>query len=69
MTEAVSEPSLFEYSMLDLYVSLPLSSQTTFESLKSSRLKLHRHSVLIFEIKACSIGSYIYDNGHIYYKP
>ena len=58
MTEAVSEPSLFEYSMVDLYVSLPPSSQSMLESLKSSWLKLHRHSVLTFEISACSTDSY-----------
>ena len=57
MTEAVSEPSLFEYSMVDVYVSLPLSSQSVLESMKSSLLKLQRHSVLIFENNACSINS------------
>ena len=59
MTEAVSEPSLFEYSMVDVYVSLPLSSQSVLESMKSSLLKLQRHSVLIFENNACSINSCI----------
>ena len=57
MTEAVSEPSLFEYSMVDVYVSLPLSSQSVLESMKSSLLKLQRHSLLIFENNACSINS------------
>ena len=59
MIEAVSEPSLFEYSMVDVYVSLPLSSQSVLESMKSSLLKLQRHSVLIFENSACSINSCI----------
>jgi hypothetical protein len=58
MTEAVSEPSSFEYSMVAMYVSLLLSSQSVLESLKSSLLKLQRHSVLILENNACSIDSY-----------
>ena len=58
MTEAVSEPSSFEYSIVDLYISVPLSSQSVLELLKSSRLKLHRHSELIFEKRASSTDSY-----------
>ena len=57
MIEAVSEPSLFEYSMVDVYVSLPLFSQSVLDSMKSSLLKLQWHSVLIFENNACSMNS------------